>query len=919
MPFTRVKLFAFMAAASGAAVYVYTKRTALRDCASELCEFLADEPIIVSDLSRDAFAQTTVDQVDGTPGHTHASAASLRTTATRLALNVAAYCGSELYVVGMSKTDQRRELRGTRRWYWTKDVNADNRNDVPNGRDVRYVCDVDYYMDMPNLLVSEAKPVLLYTVVPEEATSSGEDDTAFHFEMDGSLTTKVAGGGSYSHMLWDYSSDSFLVTKRFLGIPVSAVAYAVERKQIGKHRQVILLAPIRAFNGVAAMLATYLLETKELKRFVPVKTCTDGSVFIRFNVMSPKGELMVTTARPGTALSATVTQSEDDSVATVARLGTTNLMLPTTASWVKDRAASAVLTDYHRICGKQATLTVYPVEKGVRAYQYKPAVFDCEAKPKLQAFMSPLVHGAFAPVANKAGEEQCVKGRIEDLKGPEPKPSNFRERCIDEFAQLIVQDMRLEPVCYEVVNAKQTSSAQQLSLMKAVLTGNFRKLVLKCFIKAEAYPDVKDPRNISTYNDADKLDMAQFSLALAQHMKQFKWYGPGKTPLEIAQRVVEICTNAKFVNISDYKRMDGTIKYALRRVDRVVSMKAFANHTAKLNEILKTNVDNKGFLPHATTFDQGPVHGSGCSATSLFQTNRAAFNAYLAFRHTPFPSGGGRMYTPEEAFNSLGIHLGDDGLDGDLPVESHKWASRLTGLVLEASVVQRGERGVNFLARYYSEYVWTGLPDSMCDVKRQLSKFHTTVRLPANITPEQKFVEKATSYVATDGKTPVIGELCKKLLLLSHHRPKNLSGIRSWWSQFDASVQYPNNNVEGWMDVEFAAQFPEFDRSIFNQWLDGSKSAQELLSAPLCAEPKPPTPGQSDVVVDEEVVPSRPSDSGETSLAQAVENVEPTTRSKPKRASNVRASLGKPSNIKSPREKTKRYRIKTVAPVEKKP
>jgi len=719
-------------------------------------------------------------------------------------------------------------------------------------------------------------------------------------------------------MLWDYAADSFLVTKRVLGIPISAVAYAVERKQVGKHRQVILLAPIRVFNGLAAIMASYLLDTKELARFNPVKAGPSGEKFVRFNVLSPDGQLLVTTARPGTTLCATVPQSEDDAIAIVARLGTTNLMLPTTASWVKDRATSAVLTDYHRSCGQRATLTVYPVEQGVRAFQYKPAVFDCEARPKLQAFMSPLVHGAFAPVPNKAGEEQCVKGRIENLRKPEPKPSNFRDRCMDEFARLIVQDVHLEPVCFEVVNAKQTSSAQQLSIAKAVLTGQFRKLVLKCFLKAEAYSDVKDPRNISTYNDADKLDMGQFALALAQHMKQFKWYGPGKTPVEIADRVAEICMASGFVNISDYHRMDGTISYTLRQVDRVVCMKAFTGHTAKLNELLKTNVDNKGYLPNGTTFDQGPSHGSGCSATSLFQTLRAAFNAYLAFRHTPLR--GGTTYSPEEAFDALGIHLGDDGIDGDLPVASHQWASRTTGLILEAQVVRRGERGVNFLARYYSPEVWTGLPDSMCDVKRQLSKFHTTVRLPTNVTPEQKFVEKATSYVATDGQTPVIGELCKKLLLLSPHRPKSISGIGSWWSKFDASVQFPNRNVGGWMDMEFADQFPEFDRRQFNQWLDGAGSAEELLSAPLCAEPKPATPGKCPVVVDETVVPSRPCDKEvaepEKARAPTIERVKPPTQEERSRKRQLRAAAGKPSG-KSPSRKSSRTRMQYVKVEEK--
>jgi hypothetical protein len=750
---------------------------------------------------------------------------------------------------------------------------------------------------MHYLLTEAAKPVLLYTVVPEEAVSSGEDDTAFCFEEDGSLTTIVAGGGAYSHKLWDYAADSFLVTRTFFGIPYYAVAYAVERKQVAKHRQVVLLAPIREFKGVAAILATLLLETKELQRFNPIQVAPNGEKFVRFNVMSPEGDLLVTTARPGTTLCATVKQSEDDVVATVARLGTTNLMLPTTASWVKDRAASAVLTDYHRVNSKRARHVVYPVKQAVRAYQYKPLEFDAEARPKLQAFMSPLVHGAFVPIANLAGEERCVEGRINSLRKPEPKANNFRDRCMDEFAKLIMQDVHLEPVCFEVVKAKQTSSAQQLSLSKAVLTGETRKRVLKCFIKAESYGDIKDPRNISTYNDADKLDMAQFALALSAHLKQFAWYGPGKTPIEIASRVVEICRDASYVNISDYHRMDGTISYTLRRVERVVCMKAFTNHTAKLNELLKTNVDNKGYLPHGTTFDQGPSHGSGCSATSLFQTLRAAFNAYLAFRHTTRPDGS--RCPPDVAFRSLGIHLGDDGIDANLPVAAHEWASKVTGLVLEASIIHRGDRGVNFLARYYSPEVWEGLPDSMCDVRRQLSKFHTTVRLPSNITAEQKFVEKATSYVATDASTPVIGDLCKKLLLLSPYRPRNLPGVGSWWSKFDSSVQYPNRNVGGWMDVEFGHQFPEFDRALFNEWLAGSSTSAELLAAPLCAEPRPPTAPKCPVVVDSEVVSSSASDETASFTEASMEEDFPATKRSLRR--KLRSSRGKPSCLKAPR------------------
>jgi hypothetical protein len=145
----------------------------------------------------------------------------------------------------------------------------------------------------------------------------------------------------------------------------------------------------------------------------------------------------------------------------------------------------------------------------------------------------------------------------------------------------------------------------------------------------------------------------------------------------------------------------------------------------------------------------------------------------------------------------------------------------------------------------------------MCDIKRQLSKFHTTVRLPESVTAEQKLVEKCMSYVATDGNTPVIGELCKQVLVLSTIAPGNSLGVGSWWSKFDASVQYPNKNVGGWMDVELGVSFAEFDRSRFNSWLATATTVEAILAAPLCAEPRPATPASVDVVVDGSTLPAR--------------------------------------------------------------
>jgi hypothetical protein len=850
-----------------------------RGLVSMLCEELSSDPVNVADLSRDAFSSCEVPESTPILGHTHPNAAASRNAGVRLASDMATRMGTSVFIVQMSKADQRRGYRGSRQWYWAKDTHVQNRADTAFSDDVVYICDTDYYIDMPHMLSGTVQPVILYSAVPAAAVTRAEDSATF-FNEHGELVTRVSGGGQYEHHLWDYAGDSLVVKRRFLGITYKLVTYAVERKQVSDHRQIILLAPIKQFIGMAALLASWIVKGKELDRFNPIVQ-TEKGPFVRFSVHT-KEKTLISTARPNTMLCCSIDAELDDAVASVARLGTTNLMMPTVASWLgKDnRAASTILTEYHRAAAGAKTPTVYPVDKGVRAYQYEPDTYDQDAKPKLESFMTPLVHGAYAPVPNAAGERQCVEGRINNLKKPEPKPCQFRDQCLREFIDLVVEDVILEPVDYEDVADKQTRPAQKLSLLAAVVSGPHLKRIVRCFIKSEAYPDVKDPRNITTFNDSDKLAMSQFCLALSKHVKKFKWYAPGMTPLEVAMRVTEICESAnRYVNVSDYTRMDGTISYLLRLVERGVLMKTFVNHRAALNELLKRNVDNDGFLPNGTKFKQDSSHGSGCAGTSLFQTLRAAFCAYLAFRHTK--RGDGSFYNPIEAFEALGIHSGDDGLDADLPVVSHEWAAGKVGLIIEACVVERGFPGVNFLARYYSDEVWDGRLDSMCDVKRQLAKFHTTVRLPDNVLAEHKLVEKSMAYTATDGNTPVIGPLCKRVLVLSSYRPSTSHGIANWWARFERSEQFPNNNADGWMDVEFNRQFPEFDHKMFDDWLAKTKTGTEILEAPLCAEPRPATASTVDVVVDEDVLPAQGPDNVDQQEPKPVaENKPQNTKSK---------------------------------------
>jgi len=802
-----------------------------------------------------------------------------------------------MYSLSMSKADQRKGIAGERQWFWVKDTNAKNRLDTTGPEDVLYLCDVDYYVDMPSLLGGGGKPILVYTVVPEEASGT-KDDTTFYFESDASLTSLISGGGRYNHHLWDYGADSILGVKRFMGVPYLLTAYAVERRQVSYSRQLILLTPIRTWRGFGALLASLILEGRELVRFNPILVTEDGNTFVRFKVHTKDGT-MTTTARPGETLCATVPSHIDEAIGAAARVGSQKMNVPTATSWLgkdeKARFAGVVLTDFYQHHTPRKIPFVFPVTEAVRTYDYNVDQYHQGDRAKLTAYMNPLVHGAFCPVPNRAGEEACVEGRINKLKKPEPKQCNFVDQCMVEFAELIVGDVVLEPVEVSTVVDKQTGAGQKLSLARAFMNGPHMKRVLKCFIKSEAYGDVKDPRNISTYNDNDKLLMARYALALSEHLKQFQWYGPGKTPLEIATRVANICQGASYANVSDYHRMDGTITHKLREVDRAVFMKAFRHSRSELHELLKRNCDNVGVLPHGTIFDQGPSHGSGCSATSTSQTLRATFASYVAFRHTVGPTG--IRYTPDEAFRAIGIHLGDDGLDADLPIQSHEWAARKLGLVLEANLVNHGERGVNFLARYYSQEVWYGRLDSMCDVRRQLSKFHTTVRLPPGVPPESKLVEKSRGYVATDANTPVIGQLCKRAVALTQDGMYRTEfGLAHWWAKFDESVQFPNNNDDGWMDAEFLHQFPEFDRERFDDWIAGVSHLSQLLGPPLCCEVRAPTPGREPVVVDGSILPKRESDTSTPPPQTAVER----PKAPPRHNGTPRTTRARPSREDRP-------------------
>jgi len=161
-------------------------------------------------------------------------------------------------------------------------------------------------------------------------------------------------------------------------------------------------------------------------------------------------------------------------------------------------------------------------------------------------------------------------------------------------------------------------------------------------------------------------------------------------------------------------------------------------------------------------------------------------------------------YAHEEAYNNPGEYGGDDSITANLPNSIFEVMCMRFGQKAKSCYVQRGSIGVNFLSRFYSPGVWNGETDSICDIPRQLTKWHLTTNLSPNNAQTQltRAVEKAISANLMDAHTPIISELTtaviERALVFS---PQSYTAITTslktntnfFWAQFDRKDQFPNH------------------------------------------------------------------------------------------------------------------------------
>jgi len=798
--------------------------------------------------------------------HSHPEAAGLRSAASRTAARLAKAVGREPYYYQMSAADQRSGYDGYRTWHWSKDLNATLRQDELTDKHMLIMVDVDEYLPMPKILSTTDVPIVLYTFQPTKCADVCKD---YSFRFEGkTVHYTVCGGGKYEHQVWDYGTDSLMVKSdeiddfviplvgwflpkcvnklvyKFSGNTTTCTTFHVESRQVDQHHKLILLVPTSRYNIPA--IFSGLISGRILKRL-------DLAVG-NFCVMFKQVLNGLTASISCGQACAEIAVEELDGLFAMRGSSATGLTLAAVQRSMPDAsmAIAAVVLEYVKSTERAVPMIVYPVEIGSRQYMFDVGTYDPSDKPSMVSFMSPMLHEAFNPTQCRANEAEAIEERILKLRS-NARLTPFLERCIEEYVALVIPKRRrgkLRPVSHAEVYKRQKRPTQQ-AVLKAAGVKNAD--IVESFMKREAYSGPKPPRVISIYNPTVKLKYSCYTYAFADYtVETCPWYAFGKTPLMIARRVAHICTNAKrSVTKTDMSRMDGRVSAVLRELELQLFIAAFhENDHEELLELLQKQVNLRAYGKYGTKYNTGLARSSGSSETAVLNSHDNAFCAYIAIREQ------NPDLSPEECYELLGIYGGDDGLTADCEGVEYAKSVAKTGQLLEPAVVDRGQRGVDFLARLYSPDVWFGCLDSMCDLRRQLGKLHVTVALPANVTPEQKLVEKMSSYLLSDRNTPIIGDFANRVvnikadvqpLAAEHSRL-----LRSYHTiDVAANEQYPNADHNNWMLDELNFAMPHCNVDAFYEWLDNNgkdMTLKQMLHPPLLL-PDLDVPVKKDTVI----------------------------------------------------------------------
>ncbi|QKI28966.1 hypothetical protein 1, partial [Emilia sonchifolia noda-like virus] len=695
--------------------------------------------------------------------HTHPDSAVIRSAMSRHMAAIAHQSGYVPYHVSRARSDS---FDGNRFFYHMKDLTITYQNDPVPENAVLIFTDVDYYADM-NKWLALWKPILMYTFVPE-AMSANRSEYSYHFE-DNVVVYHVKGGATYTHQLWVYEGDTLTITN-----DGTTYTFHVDQRNVPgdpDHRYICLL-PASKIKYPQSLLVNPSQEG--LRRFENKGYLYDP-ITDKLSIRgSSKHHSINITGLVYNAVKARIANKiSPPIIADIERI--------LQANNINDSAVLAPLLfnyiDAHiekNVVFTSDMVSYHPIVDGAMANE--------DGDPMGEQASSNLVFpGAAFPTNSHASDLATIEGRVVQPSNTRVPPNDYNTHANDFLSQLIRRPGVGTPYTIAQVEHEQDTAQQRArtEAIKATVSLNSSNR-LQAFVKAEPYSTCNSPRNITTMSADLTTMMSCFTYPFKEQvLKMHKFYSPGLSPTDIANRISEITADDNVLT-TDYARFDGSISEWLQKsiVRAAYNRWLKTEHKGEFLKWFEKVFKRKAMTRHGVRYDPGWGTRSGSPITTDGNTMINAFVMYVAFRKCGL--------SIHEAYNHLGLYCGDDGITRNIPSLQANLLNvvRELGLTVETLVKRSGP--YSYCGRLFVDPKL--IPDSFQDLKRTLPKLHLVAN--GSETIEQRLTNKAVGYLVTDKLTPILGVWAQKVIELTkldakHCTHEEMYKMRHPWPQTD--------------------------------------------------------------------------------------------------------------------------------------
>lgn len=697
----------------------------------------------------------------------HANMAASRSTADDFITAFAQANGLPVYSVSSSPKDAWKGVAGSRFFYFEKDLRMNYRDDPKPDNHLLKMIDVDYYIDSKTLLdhVDESRCACFYTIMPDVLCETTPEST-FLVGPDGYVTESHAGSTPYTHYLWnwriDYVTSTSLTWSDFLP-KFTFRHYYVEARRVGLNRYVVCLVP-SVTGGLLAHLAWHYLNPEKEQVVRTLSTWKPQHVN-GVNVLVTPTQVML--AYPNSTRQFTLTHAQFGELTHAPKLSGSGAqrIINSTETQYELASIGNQLNEQRLNMNPQ----VYDYREP-RSYKIEFSDVTDEKRVKGQNIFRPLIDGAFVPESCKSNDLACIDGRINKLqanrKPVAAKYYDYMKEFITKFEW--VPPHSLHPLSEDEV-IEESSSSQKNKYRNAQCEPE-SSYSHKAFQKTEAYPEPKDPRNISAVDPKHVLKLSCYVRVVVKYLKEHcPWYAFGLTPEEMADSVCALLQGGQGKLIEgDFNRYDGT--QGPFDVDLNTALFLHLFHESYHDDIRKLRYDLSYAMfvtEYGIRYCTRDTMKSGSADTSEGNTVDHAFCQFAHFRDLGF--------TVDDSWTRMGLAGGDDGLLRTPSPSQYEKTCTALGKNLKCNVRQPGEP-VSFLGRIWTD--WNS-PKSFFDPYRCLSKLHFSDNSDRRISSNLLAWRKAVGYYVTDNGN-FIGHIAQKILEITASGKTDVVERRDW-------------------------------------------------------------------------------------------------------------------------------------------